>query len=385
MLSRLRKKMQASTKIKGSRSPHEDIRTASEPLSTASREPNKSIGSKIVYQALSGHDAFRLVKLDPATDYSHTISCEVYHASLTSVPEYEAVSYVWGLPTAREPILLRHPGSQGVEFAVGLNLEAALRALRRPDKPRVLWIDSICIDQGSHVERASQVKLMGRIYQNCTRDLLWLGSETESIQKGMDTIQSLANVDECKLSGIDQQEWNNLEASIVDNPVWTRAWIVQELFFAPKILLCRDDSLEWDDIVTVLEDNEEIKAVWTSQEKGTVFDNVMKCFGNIVTFHTIRHKAVGTRDIFSKDLLSIVVTFGKWHATLPVDKIYGLLNVAEDAEDLPVDYTRSLAEVSLDFAEHTIMTGKSLLILSAAIGDPLTHTRTENKERDLPT
>jgi hypothetical protein len=42
---------------------------------------------------------------------------------------------------------------------------------------RVLWIDSICIDQNAIEERNHQVKLMGNVYQRANRVLIWLGEE----------------------------------------------------------------------------------------------------------------------------------------------------------------------------------------------------------------
>ena len=41
--------------------------------------------------------------------------------------------------------------------------------------PRLLWIDSICIDQTNLTERASQVGYMGDIFQATARVLVWHG------------------------------------------------------------------------------------------------------------------------------------------------------------------------------------------------------------------
>lgn len=49
------------------------------------------------------------------------------------------------------------------------NLDEALRHLRYPDRPRHMWIDSLCIDQGNMEERGRQVGNMSHIYWNAPR------------------------------------------------------------------------------------------------------------------------------------------------------------------------------------------------------------------------
>ncbi|KAF1978600.1 HET-domain-containing protein [Bimuria novae-zelandiae CBS 107.79] len=42
-----------------------------------------------------------------------------------------------------------------------------------------LWIDAICINQTGDAERSYQVGLMGRIYYNAVKAILWLGLAPE--------------------------------------------------------------------------------------------------------------------------------------------------------------------------------------------------------------
>jgi hypothetical protein len=39
----------------------------------------------------------------------------------------------------------------------------------------VLWVDAICIDQGSAAEKSTQVPLMDKIYAAASRVIIWLG------------------------------------------------------------------------------------------------------------------------------------------------------------------------------------------------------------------
>jgi Heterokaryon incompatibility protein (HET) len=58
-------------------------------------------------------------------------------------PKYEALSYTWGSPVSKR----REIRVNGSLVEVTLGLFQALQALWRPDEPRVLWIDTLCIYQ----------------------------------------------------------------------------------------------------------------------------------------------------------------------------------------------------------------------------------------------
>ena len=53
----------------------------------------------------------------------------------------------------------------------------ALKQLRERDTPKVLWIDSLCIDQKSAEERSQQVTMIGEIYKNAEHDCILIGEK----------------------------------------------------------------------------------------------------------------------------------------------------------------------------------------------------------------
>ena len=82
----------------------------------------------------------RLVTLVAGTEA--IIKAKLSTVSLDDEPRFETLSYVWGDKNITLPIAIeRHP------FQVTENLEAALHSLRHPDIDRVLWIDSLCVNQ----------------------------------------------------------------------------------------------------------------------------------------------------------------------------------------------------------------------------------------------
>lgn len=92
-------------------------------------------------------------------------------------PHYETLSYTWGTMENPEMAYIVEPRLQGNEscttMAVYQNLASALRHLRYIDRVRVLWIDSICINQRDVLERNEQVKRIANIYKR--RIELWPG------------------------------------------------------------------------------------------------------------------------------------------------------------------------------------------------------------------
>ncbi|KAF2144480.1 uncharacterized protein K452DRAFT_198659, partial [Aplosporella prunicola CBS 121167] len=83
---------------------------------------------------------------------------------------YEAVSYAWETQK-RDRILI----CKGSALRITPNCEDALRRLRKPFTPRMLWIDALCINQDDDAERAQQVAIMGSIYLDATQVVVWLG------------------------------------------------------------------------------------------------------------------------------------------------------------------------------------------------------------------
>jgi hypothetical protein len=94
---------------------------------------------------------------------------------LETKPEYEALSYVWGDTKDSEKIWICLDKQAKQQILIGKNLFASLQALRDKSKPRVLWVDALCINQDDLDERKEQVALMKYIYGDTSRLLIWLG------------------------------------------------------------------------------------------------------------------------------------------------------------------------------------------------------------------
>ena len=125
-----------------------------------------------LYRPLRGLRTTRLIQLLPG-DREDAISIKLLEVELDDVRDtYEALSYCWGDPYITERIRC---GNGNVE--VTSNAAAFLRQLRKPQQERLLWMDTISINQSNREERTSQVKIMHIIYQFAASVQAWLGPE----------------------------------------------------------------------------------------------------------------------------------------------------------------------------------------------------------------
>lgn len=107
-------------------------------------------------------------------------------------PRFTALSYVWG-----EKKL--HPDKVVINRRTCQVLESIYPILALiSDDPGVkkdvwFWIDYLCINQDDSLERATQVALMGTLYQQAPRTLVWLGEDTPEVRGALDLLKFFAS------------------------------------------------------------------------------------------------------------------------------------------------------------------------------------------------
>ena len=134
-----------------------------------------------------GKDQIRLLRLLPGPALKE-VCIEIKTTSLSKAhaSQYEALSYAWGSTQDPSEVnvavvstykkLISKFQTTNVEGIVGSvplrsisitkNLAEALPYLRDATKPRLLWIDAICIDQKNSKEKGEQVSRMAQIYRS---------------------------------------------------------------------------------------------------------------------------------------------------------------------------------------------------------------------------
>jgi hypothetical protein len=155
----------------------------------------------------------------------------------SEVPQYEALSYVWG--KEENPcfiILCRY------RFAVTRNLAEALQHLRNPYHERMLWVDAICINQYDDEEKAAQVRSMHWIYESAKEVIAWLGPPDASSNLAYSTMNMIQ--DHLEVLSAPIAVGFSRDGTIEDpfrnfmtREYWSRAWVVQEMMCARSLVL----------------------------------------------------------------------------------------------------------------------------------------------------
>jgi hypothetical protein len=89
---------------------------------------------------MPGHQ-IRLLEILPSKNHDKQyILCKLQQFDVEHAPSYEALSYCWGDATIRANIML-----DAQETSVTKSLHDALSILQKPDQPRMLWVDALCV------------------------------------------------------------------------------------------------------------------------------------------------------------------------------------------------------------------------------------------------
>src|SRR3954449_8046038 len=89
------------------------------------------------HEALPTETSFRVLELLPGVE-KDPISCLLHIVHWDDSPVYESISYAWGDPKARAPVIVDEE-----KLYVTVNLQMGLKHFRYPDRSRMLWADAI--------------------------------------------------------------------------------------------------------------------------------------------------------------------------------------------------------------------------------------------------
>jgi hypothetical protein len=162
---------------------------------------------------------------------SGVVQCRIRHA--TTDDDYTCVSYVWGPPDETHVININNQPFR-VRRNIAMFLATVAYELAPADSEsdfahwpldvrqagKTLWIDALCIDQTSKVERNHQVQQMGQIYSSARLVIAWLGLNMGHHQLFRHICRD--NIERERLIATDH--WHLWEAFTRD-PYWKRAWV----------------------------------------------------------------------------------------------------------------------------------------------------------------
>ncbi|ETS79688.1 hypothetical protein PFICI_09541 [Pestalotiopsis fici W106-1] len=337
------------------------------------------------YERLEKADDIRLLDILPGTD-EDPIAISLQTVSLSTNPDFEALSYVWGDPAVTEQV-----ACHGRLLRVTTNLFNAFRQLRLPDRRRTLWADAVCINQTDLDEKSQQIQIMHRIYKSCRTCAIWLGQADEHSAVALDIVQLMGEM-VCRRRGISMEELESqperdrrdpmqalrigLDESLpaINSPRWfslfrflrrewfSRVWVVQEIYFSPNVLFyCGDRTTRYAPLFYTTEwilrngmhvnhsAFRERHRQWSISKdfsSGTPGLNILG----------MRPECYGGQPPMLAQLLSSHRSF---NATDPRDKVYAMMHLPPFRSEYPElvpDYRRSAEDIYTDVA-FRLLTG----------------------------
>jgi heterokaryon incompatibility protein (HET) len=136
-----------------------------------------------IYYTLTSPRHFRLFTVVDNNPAHLGIKLESF--SIDHSPSFEALSYTWGSAVISAddshniggPDNLYRIQCNDVPIDITENLYDALCELTRSCELGYLWVDAVCINQADTSERSAQVLLMGEIYGQAEKVIVWLGKD----------------------------------------------------------------------------------------------------------------------------------------------------------------------------------------------------------------
>lgn len=324
------------------------------------------------HQPLPHDQSIRLIQLLPGKQHQK-VQCRLQTVSTQSCPEYEAISYVWGPRNERTHILCH-----GKLVKIPTNLLHCLQRLRHEKKPRILWADSVCINQKDRRERSQQVRIMGSIFEQAERVMVWFGRGLDFDAKvAFDLIQSL--VPRCReldtgspitleeeidflsfAEGLPSSHWKAF-ASLLETPWTSRGWVLQEIGLAREgVVVCGLHETSWQGLLNITHFIQ-----MCSPKLVLVYNLKIGRFFDIDNMQFQRSRL---------DVGSLLDWMRNFKTSDPRDRIYAMLAhksfqaaTATIAEPISIDYGLPCSEVYLAMARFLLQAYSSVDLLNYAI------------------
>lgn len=334
----------------------------------------------------------RLLDLHPASKYTDDLYCCIYTVPISQAPSYIALSYVWGDSTRSHSISVANEVNDGrafVPLSLTSSLDTCLRHLRELQRqwklePKPLWIDQICINQEDDEEKSFQVLLMRDIYSSAHQTVVWLGPAGDGSDKVMDTFAEIGQGFLDKLGDHTSDEHllsvrrlieKNIEQpdvvaflrkafevllelkrggsykSWIKRPWFTRVWTIQEFCLCSDTLFACGYKVAPEKLFSAVNDfthcvamNEGLRGLLETPDTPT---HSILTSGWLELHRLIQRRGhcqlLDRKETLEHLLVENFVGAIPLYATDKRDKVYGLLGLAGDADELGIvpDYSPS--------------------------------------------
>lgn len=312
---------------------------------------------KFQYEAIEPPHEIGMLELIPGTD-SAPIQVRLVHKSLSQMPQCIALSYEWGARTRDFEIIC-----DNATLKVTENLIKVLKRFRKfqglapdlnPDSIRLnitgktlFWIDAICINQDDLNERSHQVPLMGSIYKNASRVIVWLGEELARSQELWDLMAPLGDQVDKFTVNVNEKNKEEYGSTVVcpglmlkdlsKHPAFVdimdtfsartffmRLWTIQETCLPPATqvtILCGRVEMPWNTFSGISSILFRCFRLWKFKDEEKTPRTVI--LTNIILRRQIQEEAPLSQEDFFEMLLASTFV----HASDERDRVFGTLGL----------------------------------------------------------
>ncbi|KAJ9652084.1 hypothetical protein H2198_008670 [Neophaeococcomyces mojaviensis] len=273
-----------------------------------------------------------------------------------ALPSYVALSYTWG--EHLEDVIC-----DGATFTVSSNLQPALRALHKQFPHRLVWTDSLSINQADLGEKSYQVGIMGRIYSQAETVAVWLGEGNSSLYEEISALADTTQSDEAaSTKRVDLIH----KLSVV--PWFYRVWTFQEIRLAKNAVVLTDSqAVPWRDFIAKVQVIRSLEPRLST----VAIRSQPRSYSPFTYAHKDRFFAI-LEDLNtgkSEDLTDLL--FVTWYrdATEKRDKVYSLLSsdlLAAPDHGINIDYEINWSKLCIKTARASINAAQNLRVLKVA-------------------
>jgi hypothetical protein len=277
-----------------------------------------------------------IVDQDKAS-FRDLIECKFQIVSLKNSPMFTALSYTWGPPDAGHLIKIN-----GQDVMIRKNLWEFLKQTLEhgSSRPRWLWIDAVCIDQLSSIEKSHQVAMMGEIYSRAANVLVWLGCGTKAISFALGQIQCADPKSRASCARSLDHEIDRGIEELEALEYWQRLWILQEYILATRIEI-------W--CGTYITNDTELRSLLFCQTfRSGIYDSPpMKIF---------QHRSARLAGAKPHTLPDLIHRFGlDMKCENALDSVYAFLSLLENDERLCLDVRPDYSKTSVELFEDLVL------------------------------
>ncbi|KAK1759672.1 heterokaryon incompatibility [Echria macrotheca] len=301
-------------------------------------------------------------------------------------PPYHAISYVW----AHGPQDMRTMLLNGKIFRVRGNVHDILLSCSSFYGPRLVWIDTICINQGDEDEKTRQVREMQTIYARAAHVIICLGgtwaapalslvTELQWVQKmwGADYLRGhVAQFRErCRIDPYLRARVRGLVGDIMGHPWFSRVWVVQEAVVAKNATFFYGGApIQWSELYgwqRTLCDGPVLTSLvgvlsMSSPSRGPLGSAISGFLGFLSMSFIVAYR-MEYFHLGPNRLGHVLRVFGDKDAGEALDKVFALVGMTAESEDERlknlINYKRPREEALLDVANYLLDTGQTLDVI----------------------